>query len=76
MATTQLDVERSRYDDNVAKYSAQQTELNITRQMCAELPTTKARVMFLESLLAGESAPVKTPTSKISEDLPPVPDLT
>lgn len=86
MASSQLQVEETRFD-NLLKTSREherelQTTLDLTRQMCAELPSAKARVMQLESLLgidAGEgltatpSAPASPPAAASS--LSPMPDL-
>lgn len=71
MACDQLKVEETRFDNLLTKSRERendlQTKLDIARQMCAELPSAKARVMQLESVLgidAGEgltatqSAPV------------------
>lgn len=83
LASDQLKVEESRFDNLLVKSrereQALQTTLDITRQMCAELPSTKARLMQLEALLgidAGEGLPASTvPTGDLSGDLSPLPDL-
>ncbi len=61
MASDQLKVEETRFDNLLSKSRQREHELqatlDIARQMCAELPSAKARVMQLESLLgvdAGE----------------------
>ena len=83
MASDQLKVEESRFDNLLVRSRerehALQTSLDIARQMCAELPSAKARLMQLESLVgidAGEglsltSSPVASPIS----DIAPLPDL-
>lgn len=83
MASEQLKVEESRFDNLLVKSRerehALQTTLDITRQMCAELPSAKARLMQLESLLgidAGEGLPAaSSPAAVASGDLSPLPDL-
>ncbi len=83
LASDQLKVEESRFDNLLVKSRerehALQTTLDITRQMCAELPATKARLMQLEALLgidAGEGLPVHSiPGTSASGDLSPLPDL-
>lgn len=61
MASDQLKVEEKRFDDLLHKSREReqhlQTSLDITKQMCLELPGTKARLMQLESIVgldAGE----------------------
>lgn len=83
MASDQLKVEESRFDNLLVKSRerehALQTSLDISRQMCAELPSTKARLMQLEALLgidAGEGLTSGTIHAVSSaDDLAPMPDL-
>jgi hypothetical protein len=55
MASDQLKVEETRFDNLLTKSRDREHELqatlDLTRQMCAELPAAKARVMQLEGLL-------------------------
>ena len=61
MASDQLSVEEKRFNDLLSKSNRReyelQTALDIARQMCNELPATKARVLHLESLLSGSATP-------------------
>ncbi|MES2597354.1 MAG: hypothetical protein V4662_18540 [Verrucomicrobiota bacterium] len=83
LASDQLKVEESRFDNLLIKSrereQALQTSLDITRQMCAELPSAKARLMQLEALLgidAGEGLSASAmPAGHDSSDLSPMPDL-
>ena len=83
MASGQLNVEEKRFDDlwqkSLEREHALQTSLDIARQMCAELPAAKARVMQLESAMgldAGEGLSVPSSAPAV-EFLPiaPLPDL-
>ncbi len=55
MASDQLKVEEKRFDDLLQKSREReqhlQTSLDIAKQMCLELPGTKARLMQLESIV-------------------------
>jgi hypothetical protein len=83
MACDQLKVEETRYDNLMSKSREReqdlQTKLDIARQMCAELPSAKARVMQLESALgidAGEGLSI-SPTAAVNgtHHLTMMPDL-
>jgi len=81
MASDQLGVEEKRFDD-LLKRSEQrqyelQTALDIARQMCAELPAAKARVMQLESALGidGGEGLSGSDGGGGSTPLDPMPDL-
>lgn len=85
MASDQLKVEEVRFDNLLGKSRQREHELQVSldlaRQMCAELPSAKARVMQLEGLLgidAGEglsqTSPLATPSSNTS-GLSVLPDL-
>jgi hypothetical protein len=83
MACDQLKVEEARFDNLLTKSRERendlQTKLDIARQMCAELPSAKARVMQLESTLgidAGEGL-TTTPSAPVngSCSLTMMPDL-
>lgn len=84
MASDQLKVEEKRFDDLLQKSRDRehslQTSLDIAKQMCAELPGTKARLMQLESVFgldAGEglSAPAIVPAASDAIAIAPLPDL-
>lgn len=77
MASDQLKVEETRFDNLLGKSRQREHELqaslDLARQMCAELPSAKARVMQLEGLLgidAGEglsqSGPMSAQSSVVS----------
>lgn len=55
MASDQLSVEEKRFNDLLSKSQQRErellTHLDLTKQMCAELPDAKARILHLESLL-------------------------
>ena len=59
MASDQLKVEEKRFDDLLQKSRDReqhlQTSLDIAKQMCAELPGTKARLMQLENAIGLDS---------------------
>ncbi len=83
LTNDQLKVEEKRFDDlwqkSLEREHALQTSLDIARQMCAELPTAKARLIQLESVLgldAGEglTAPNQTFVTQ-SLSIAPLPDL-
>ncbi|MCW0219422.1 MAG: hypothetical protein OJI67_13940 [Prosthecobacter sp.] len=61
MASDQLGVEEKRFNDLLAKSTRReyelQTALDLAKQMCAELPSAKARVLHLESLLDSSTVP-------------------
>ncbi|HYF36761.1 MAG TPA: hypothetical protein VD994_15810 [Prosthecobacter sp.] len=64
MASDQLKVEEKRFDDLMKRSERRQADLqaalDIARQMCAELPAAKARVLHLEQALGidgGEGLP-------------------
>ena len=85
MASDQLKVEESRFDNLLVKSRERehtlQTSLDIARQMCAELPSAKARLMQLESFLgidAGEGLSLSSsPATNGASDIviAPLPDL-
>ncbi len=85
MASDQLKVEETRFSSLLTKSRERehelQTTLDLTRQMCAELPSAKARVMQLEGLLgidAGEGLSQTSPMAAPSSDtsgLTVLPDL-
>lgn len=93
MASDQLGVEEKRFNELLSKTRQRelelQTALDIAKQMCAELPVAKARIMFLESLGTSTSpvapAPAPSPSKPDSDSdgglpvkpLPvtPMPDL-
>lgn len=84
MASDQLKVEEKRFDDLLQKSRDRehqlQTALDITKQMCVELPGTKARLMQLESVIGiddGAHLSAASPQSAIEPSLrmAPVPDL-
>lgn len=83
MASDQLKVEESRFDNLLVKSRerehALQASLDIARQMCAELPAAKARLMQLESFLgidAGEGLSVTACSAAATvSDIAPLPDL-
>ncbi len=58
MASDQLKVEEKRFDDLITKTRQRefelQTSLDIARQMCAELPAAKARVLQLEATMGRD----------------------
>lgn len=83
MASDQLRVEEKRFDDlwkkSLEREHTLQSSLDIARQMCAELPAAKARVMQLESAMgldAGEglSVPSSAPAVEMLS-IAPLPDL-
>jgi hypothetical protein len=84
MATDQLKVEEKRFDDLLQKSRERehhlQTSLDIAKQMCVELPSTKARLMQLESVVgldAGEHLSA-APLASADEQpflMAPLPDL-
>jgi len=85
MASDQLKVEETRFSGLLTKSRERehelQTTLDLTRQMCAELPAAKARVMQLEGLLGidgGEGlsrgSPI-APSSSGTFGLSVLPDL-
>jgi hypothetical protein len=83
MACDQLKVEETRFDSLLTKSRERenelQTKLDIAREMCAELPSAKARVMQLESVLgidAGEGL-TSTPSAPVKDgfSLTMIPDL-
>lgn len=55
MASDQLGVEEKRFNDLLSKSQHREyellTQLDVTKQMCSELPGAKARILQLESLL-------------------------
>lgn len=73
MASDQLKVEETRFDNLLSKSRQREHELqatlDIARQMCAELPSAKARVMQLESLLGVDAGEGLTQTSSQAEPL-------
>ncbi|MCX6854218.1 MAG: hypothetical protein NTV80_04860 [Verrucomicrobia bacterium] len=84
MASDQLKVEEKRFDDLLQKSRERehqlQTTLDITKQMCVELPGTKARLMQLESIIGLDDgnhlSAVATPSASTpSFDMAPMPDL-
>ncbi|TDU72916.1 hypothetical protein EI77_01382 [Prosthecobacter fusiformis] len=84
MASDQLSVEEKRFNDLLAKSTRREFELqaalDIAKQMCSELPSTQARVLHLESLLAAAPPPPPAPPSSNDGGLPaapvtPMPDL-
>lgn len=86
MASDQLKVEENRFDNLLNKSREREKELlttlDITRQICAELPAAKARVMQLESLLGiddGEGLTTAPPTKAAAPvttfRVAPLPDL-
>jgi hypothetical protein len=56
MASDQLKVEERRFEELMKRCEQLQTSLDIARQMCAELPHAKARVLQLEQALGGNGA--------------------
>lgn len=62
MASDQLGMAEKHFNELLAKSTRReyelQTGLDIAKQMCAELPAVKARVLYLESLPAITTAPV------------------
>lgn len=77
MASDQLKVEETRFENLLGKSRQRehelQTSLDLARQMCAELPSVKARVMQLEGLLGidtgeglSQSGPMSAPSSVVS----------
>lgn len=85
-ASQHLEVEQKRFNDLMTKSRDRehqlQTSLDIAKQMCMELPATKARLMQVESMIgldAGEglnkeALPVTQPTqSKLA--FTPLPDI-
>ena len=86
-ASQHIEVEQKRFNDLLSKSRDRehqlQTSLDIAKQMCSELPATKARLMQMESLMAldaGEAlshkvTPVALPASASKLALSPVPDL-
>jgi hypothetical protein len=84
MASDQLKVEEKRFDDLLQKSRERehqlQTTLDITKQMCVELPGTKARLMQLESIIGLDDgnhlSAVSTPSASApSFNMAPMPDL-
>jgi hypothetical protein len=80
MASDQLKVEESRFDNLLNKSRAREhellAELEIARRMCSELPSAKARLLQLESLLgidSGEGLPALSETT--ATVITPLPDL-
>lgn len=81
MASDQLKVEETRFDSLLNKSRDRerdlQAELEIARRLCAELPSAKARVLQLESLLgidAGEGLSIPG-ESGAAAGIAPLPDL-
>lgn len=89
---TNLGAERQRFDSLLAESRHREQELRASleaaRQMCAELPAAKARILQLESMLAAPAAPKpsKPPAAPKDDDSPgdgeggtavivPIPDL-
>lgn len=84
MASDQLQVEEKRFDDLLTKSREReqhlQMSLDIAKQMCAELPGTKARLMQLESIVGldgGEhlSAEPSPPPAARGFSMAQLPDL-
>lgn len=84
MASDQLRVEEKRFDDLLQKSREReqhlQTSLDITKQMCLELPGTKARLMQLESIVGLDAGEHLSPVlSLTAEDdgfaMSQIPDL-
>lgn len=84
MASDQLKVEEKRFDDLLRRSRERehslQSSLDITKQMCAELPSTKARLMQLESVVgldAGEGFSTPSPLAAAEPKflISPLPDL-
>jgi hypothetical protein len=84
MASDQLKVEEKRFDDLLEKSREReqqlQTSLDIAKQMCVDLPGTKARLIQLESIVgldAGEClSTIPSPTSAAhGSAMPQLPDL-
>jgi len=67
MASDQLKVEEKRFDDLLQKSRDRehhlQTSLDIAKQMCSELPGTKARLMQLESVIGIDGGEALTPAA-------------
>jgi hypothetical protein len=84
MASDQLQVEEKRFDDLLTKSREReqhlQISLDIAKQMCVELPGTKARLMQLESIVGldgGEhlSAEPSPPPAARGFSMAQLPDL-
>lgn len=89
MASDQLGVEEKRFNELLSRSQKRefelQTSLDIAKQMCAELPVAKARILYLESLGIAPAAvakPAPKPDSDEDGGLPvpalpvtPMPDL-
>jgi hypothetical protein len=84
LANDQLKIEEQRFDDLLEKSREReqhlQTALEIAKQMCADLPGTKARLMHLESMVgldAGEHlCTALSPTDAASDfTMSQIPDL-
>lgn len=84
MASDQLQVEEKRFDDLLTKSREReqhlQMSLDIAKQMCVELPGTKARLMQLESIVGldgGEhlSAEPSPPPAARGFSMAQLPDL-
>ncbi len=84
MASDQLKIEEKRFDDLLQKSRDReqqlQTSLDIAKQMCQELPGTKARLMQLESIVGldgGEHLSAKSSPTPLgpSFKMAQLPDL-
>jgi|GEM_PF-1183789 len=88
MASDQLSVEEKRFNDLLSKSSRRefelQTALDLAKQMCAELPTAKARILHLEAQAAAAPPPPAAPIKKDDSEggiaapaapVTPMPDL-
>lgn len=86
MASDQLSVEEKRFNDLLAKSTRReyelQTALDLAKQMCSELPATKARVLQLESALSSSPPPPPPSSGGTDSDggvpapsFTPMPDL-
>lgn len=71
-ASTQLGVEEKRFNDLMSKSTRREyellTALDIAKQMCADLPSTQARVLHLESLLSGSPSATPSAPAPSSDD--------
>ncbi len=86
MASDQLGVEERRFNDLFSQSKRREQEmqmaLDVTRQMCGELPAAKARILHLESLLVApaqrEPAPLPASPAPAAAPAPvtPLPALT